>query len=268
MQHFFTPDFIFLKQINSITEYWERLKPQNDIGAALEESWKKKVEFLDTVSAQNNAVVFLSNIYTNRCLYMSDKLNIMAGLDPSLFTAENFMEYSVSRMHPNQLAAILQLSQKCFNYCIEHKLHNPKNVTFCLNYLYKNGNNEYVQVLQRAAILEVDDNSSPSLVLNFINFVGHIKKHESVGCVILTPNEVNIFNYDIDKKCIKDPITISDHEKKIINLLAEGLDSKSISKILFISTHTVDTHRRNLIKKMECLNTTGVVEFAKLINLI
>jgi DNA-binding CsgD family transcriptional regulator len=213
-------------------------------------------------------VLFLSNVYTKRCLYISDKLNVLSGLDPSLFAAEDFIEYTMSRVHPNQLVAALQIQQICINYCIENNIKDSKNVALCINYLYKNGNNEYVQVLQRAVPLEVDDNNNPLLVLNFINFIGHIKKHDSVGGVIVTPGEVNIFMYNTDKKCIEPPKRISEQEKKIIDLLARGCDTKSISKKLFISPHTVNTHRRNLIKKMECLDSTGVVAFAKLINLI
>jgi DNA-binding CsgD family transcriptional regulator len=271
MENLDKPDSKFLKKINSIAEYheyWQRIKPSTDVGNDVEELWKKKVEFIDSVSAQNNAVVFLSNIYTDRCLYMSDRLNVLSGLDPSLFTAGNFLEYSMSRIHPNHLAAMLQLNQRCFAYCRQNNIQDPRSVTFCLNYLYRNGNDEYMQVLQRAAVLEVDNNKQPSLVLNFINYVGHIKKHDSAGAVILTANNVNLFSYNLDKKCVEPSKTISNQEKKIINLLAQGLDSKSIAKLLFISPHTVDTHRRNLIKKMDCIDSTGVVTFAKLINLI
>src|ERR1700688_68771 len=92
-----------LKKINNVSRYWESMKPKNDIGAVAEDLWKKKIEFIDEVSVQNNVVVFLVNIYTNRFLYMSDKLKVLSGLDPRLYTAENGVEYSMSRIHPNHL---------------------------------------------------------------------------------------------------------------------------------------------------------------------
>jgi DNA-binding CsgD family transcriptional regulator len=42
-------------------------------------------------------------------------------------------------------------------------------------------------------------------------------------------------------------------------LLAAGLSSKQIGGQLFISPHTVDTHRRNLLKKMGVQNTLELV---------
>jgi DNA-binding NarL/FixJ family response regulator len=44
---------------------------------------------------------------------------------------------------------------------------------------------------------------------------------------------------------------------------------KEISEELFISTYTVETHRKNLIKKLNVKNTIGLVKYAlknKLIN--
>ena len=57
-------------------------------------------------------------------------------------------------------------------------------------------------------------------------------------------------------------------EKKILALLAEGKQSKEIADELFISSHTIDTHRRNLLKKTNCIDTTALITFAKMTGLI
>lgn len=43
--------------------------------------------------------------------------------------------------------------------------------------------------------------------------------------------------------------SITEREKEILSLLAIGLSSKEISEKLFISPHTVEYHRRQLLKK-------------------
>ena len=48
---------------------------------------------------------------------------------------------------------------------------------------------------------------------------------------------------------------LSDREIEIVKLLAEGLCSKQIGRTLSISRHTVDTHRRNLLRKTGAANT-------------
>jgi len=50
-------------------------------------------------------------------------------------------------------------------------------------------------------------------------------------------------------------LNLSEREIEIVRLLAEGLASKQIGAELNISKHTVDTHRRNLLRKTDCKNT-------------
>ena len=49
--------------------------------------------------------------------------------------------------------------------------------------------------------------------------------------------------------------SISPRELEIVQLLAKGFASKQIAATLYISKHTVDTHRRNLLKKTNTKNT-------------
>jgi DNA-binding NarL/FixJ family response regulator len=55
---------------------------------------------------------------------------------------------------------------------------------------------------------------------------------------------------------------LSEREKEIATLVAKGLCSQEIAKNLFISTTTVDTHRRNLMQKLGLKNVAGVVRYA------
>ena len=57
-------------------------------------------------------------------------------------------------------------------------------------------------------------------------------------------------------------LNISDRELEIIKLIAEGLINKEIADRLFISTHTVNTHRKNIMQKLGINNTSGIVLFA------
>lgn len=55
---------------------------------------------------------------------------------------------------------------------------------------------------------------------------------------------------------------LSPKEIEIIKYVAKGLSSKDIADALFLSVHTVDTHRRNLLKKLRLNNTASLVSFA------
>lgn len=63
-------------------------------------------------------------------------------------------------------------------------------------------------------------------------------------------------------------LNISDREMEIIKLIAEGLSNKEVADKLFLSTHTVTTHRKNIMNKLGVNNTAGLVLFAVRENLI
>lgn len=51
-------------------------------------------------------------------------------------------------------------------------------------------------------------------------------------------------------------------EKEVLGLIAEGLTNNAIAEKLFISTTTVDTHRKNLLAKFEAKNTATLIRMA------
>lgn len=55
---------------------------------------------------------------------------------------------------------------------------------------------------------------------------------------------------------------LSEREVEVLAALAEGLTNKEIGDRLFISPRTVDTHRTNLMKKLDTHNVAGLVRIA------
>lgn len=56
-------------------------------------------------------------------------------------------------------------------------------------------------------------------------------------------------------------IDLTAREKEIIQLIGEGLNTQEIGEKLFLSTHTVNTHRKNILSKLEVKNSVGVIRF-------
>lgn len=63
-------------------------------------------------------------------------------------------------------------------------------------------------------------------------------------------------------------MNISEREIEIITLIAEGYSNKEVADKLFLSTHTVTTHRKNIMNKLGVNNTAGLVLFAVRENLV
>jgi DNA-binding NarL/FixJ family response regulator len=65
-----------------------------------------------------------------------------------------------------------------------------------------------------------------------------------------------------------DPLTLSDREIEIVRLVAEGFSAKQIADQLCLSIHTVNTHRKNIMAKLNVNNTAGLVMYAIRENII
>ena len=55
-------------------------------------------------------------------------------------------------------------------------------------------------------------------------------------------------------------IILSEREKEVVALLIEGLGTKEISERLFITMNTVQTHRKNIYKKMKVRSVAGLIK--------
>ena len=59
-----------------------------------------------------------------------------------------------------------------------------------------------------------------------------------------------------------DEVKLTNREIEILTLIAEENSNPEIAEQLFISIRTVDTHRRNLLDKLQAKNTAGLVRYA------
>lgn len=56
--------------------------------------------------------------------------------------------------------------------------------------------------------------------------------------------------------------SLSVREKEILTCVVKGQTNKEIAQSLFLSTHTVITHRRNIARKLEIHSTAGLTIYA------
>jgi DNA-binding NarL/FixJ family response regulator len=55
---------------------------------------------------------------------------------------------------------------------------------------------------------------------------------------------------------------ITERERQILKLISEGFTDGQIAETLFISDRTVNTHRKNMLAKLQVPNTAALVKFA------
>lgn len=93
-------------------------------------------------------------------------------------------------------------------------------------------------------------------------------KHFFCGEVLELLKQDNIDNESDNESLNCSPISLSDRELDVVKLISEGYTNAQIAVVLHISNHTVNTHRKNIMRKLGIGNTAGIVMFAVKTNLV
>jgi DNA-binding NarL/FixJ family response regulator len=99
-------------------------------------------------------------------------------------------------------------------------------------------------------------NSGKEELINAIKSVMSGNKYFDSGVTLSLLN-----NKNTDSK-IKENHDLTEREIEILKLIADGFTNKEIGEKLFISHRTVDTHRTNMMRKLEVNNIARLIGFA------
>ena len=106
---------------------------------------------------------------------------------------------------------------------------------------------------------------------------GYVLKDTSPGELVQAIERVNrgeaFFSADVARFVLNDYVTtsgrrksgeeeLSDREREVLALIAEGYSNKSIASKLGLSVRTVETHRARIMRKLNIHSTAGLTKFA------
>ena len=106
---------------------------------------------------------------------------------------------------------------------------------------------------------------------NIVEAVHSVSRGEEYFCKSVREKIFNTITKD-NPKLIKQEANsnsiLTDRELEIIKLISLEYSGKEISDHLFISTNTVETHRKNIMKKLDAKNSISLVKYALRNNLV
>jgi DNA-binding CsgD family transcriptional regulator len=123
-----------------------------------------------------------------------------------------------------------------------------------------------MRILVRYRLLESTPNGSPKTAVITINNISHLMKEPFYwGRMVFEGHQQHFISKN--KDYLPQDI-VSVREKEVLYLLAQGSSSKEIAKKLFISSHTVDHHRRNMIARTGLRDATALLQVMHMIRVI
>lgn len=119
-----------------------------------------------------------------------------------------------------------------------------------------------VKMLQAGAKGYLLKNSSKEELLKAVETVSNGENYFSSDVSSIMLSKYIYKEFPSAKKDYKSDIQLTKRETEIIKMISEELTNAEIADKLGISVRTVDTHRRNLLQKLDVKNTAGLVRYA------
>lgn len=211
-------------------------------------------------------LVLLFDDKNYQVLYASDNFEEFTGYTPAELGTHNVRIF-FQTLAPEHLAFPFHLITNSYRV-LEH--FGGKEATFkvhCgLKLLRKDGKPLRILMRQYPIGLDAEGKSEQSVVT--MEDVSHLLKGEHFWCRWdMGPLGGRASAHSSDCKLHFQDI-LSEREIEVLRLIMAGLDSKTIAERLFISTNTVEKHRKNMIARTGARDTTALGHLCKMCQIL
>lgn len=206
-----------------------------------------------------------------QCLYVMDwrasKITFSKGVEEFLGYTDNELDPQLifNICHPDDKKFVTRIIKGVVIHCSKNNISgNGEYLNMTFRVLKKDGT--YVNILRQSSTYHYDMEGRFISSLSLLTDITFIKNINRV--------EWDIYAKDLDIAMVKESVFkefnkfFTKREKEVIIALAKGLTNDQIAEKLFISKHTVSTHRKNILAKSKCSNARELVAFSKTYGII
>jgi len=202
--------------------------------------------------------------------FLSENFTHVFGYARNLFIGGD-LQFLVKHMHADDLPPFVYFAERSTLNAIAWNESKEKAVhEICSRIRHAGG--KWIWIKQRVIVLSVtpDRHIDKALLLfddctaakeaEFNQHISRVKKsrRNSKLLAMLAPVSMQTTR-ETPTAALEEHASLTAREKEIIHLVSEGLSSKEIAAKLFISRHTVESHRKHILQKLRVKNAPQMV---------
>jgi DNA-binding CsgD family transcriptional regulator len=199
---------------------------------------------------------YLFNIRTMEFDYVSPEMSEVLGYPLDLLSTPFFLNL----IHEEDVPYFVSFEQQVVDFFNPMEKEKIGRYKVRYDYRVKKANGEYIRILHQMLTIIPDKTGMFENTFCVHTDITYLKK-EGIPMLSFIGLKGEPSYVDVGDKSIYSSASnsLSQREKEIVILLTEGYTSKQIGNKLFISTDTVSTHRKNILRK------TGIASTAELV---
>lgn len=190
---------------------------------------------------------------------LSPQVESILGYSPTSVTVPFYMDC----IHPEDKPWFLAFETTTAEFLSELPVSRQLKYKVRYDFRVRKKNGEYIRILHQVAVVEHDENGGIIRTLGVHTDITGLKRDGTPAMSIIgLDGEPSYLDIKVKNRFIENKKILTRREKEILKLLMEGKLSKEISDILYISKQTVDTHRKNMLRRNNINNTGELISKA------
>ncbi len=219
-------------------------------------SHKKDAGILDCIPLIEGKQCMYIIDWTTYSIKYSRGIETMLGYSKEEFNVDKAFDY----VHPEDMKIVKRIIKGTLKNAIKTGFKNDKNYAL-VTYRVQKKDGSFINILRQASPWELDENGIFLSSLSILTDISFVNNNNKVEWDIFTSG---IDNESFKKNIYKEFIDFfTERELEIIRCIADKCSNSEISGKLFISLHTVKTHRKNILKKANCHNREELLHFCE-----
>ncbi|WP_165764456.1 LuxR C-terminal-related transcriptional regulator [Flavobacterium aurantiibacter] len=195
---------------------------------------------------------YIFNPATASFEYVSDNVrNVMKVEKTTDFTPQ----YVFENMHPDDQNRFLAHEQKVLQFFSSLTPEQVLKYKVSYDYRLRCGDGSYKWILMQTVTIQSDDSGAVIRVIGVQTDISHLKTNNQPSGLsfIGLDGEKSYYNVPVNEiitvEINENTINLTSREKEVLRKIVEGKTSSQIADSLFISIHTVNSHRKKILQK-------------------
>jgi DNA-binding CsgD family transcriptional regulator len=211
------------------------------------------IQQLTRVMEENDQFITVADLAQIKFLYVSEGIRSMIGVEPSQLNPSHFVEVT----HPDDLSRFGLLRAQTF--VVEKEVLETKTGSALVSFTIRLRNTEgvFFNCLCQAYFFYSQIPHGAVYLLQVISNVDRFEKKKH-GFHHYKGKDLSYFRFP-DNELLKIGPDFSARELEILKLIESGMSSNQIADKLFLSVHTVNTHRRNILQQSGKDNISNLI---------
>ncbi|MAM30547.1 MAG: hypothetical protein CMC13_16140 [Flavobacteriaceae bacterium] len=224
------------------------------------------VEKLDVSKVKNFPLNYTQCLYvvdwqSSRIVYQKNVQNIL-GYNEDEFNLQKILSIA----HPEDLNIVKRITQAIVNHLVENPGSEFHQTSLNITYRFRKKDGSFIKLLRQSSFFAETNDGKFKSNISLLTDISFFDDSDIVHWDFITPR--------IDQEKLKNHVyaefssLFTDREVEIIKLVAANHTSKEIAEKLYISPHTVNTHRKNILQKAQCANTADLITFCQKVGVL